>query len=227
MSVSVLSPRLLLCADLIPEGAYLADVGTDHAYLVIHLLRTGKIRRAVCSDINEGPLRRAKSNVGEAGLLEFVDFCLTDGAEELSRMGVDAYSICGMGGELIADIIARAPELKSEGVSLTLQPMTRHESLREFLWKSGFEIQREGYCREGGRYYTAWLVKYTGRVCDFTAAEAYFGRHQENPEALGSEELSYIRARARILASVIDGKKKGGEDTSSEEEILSSAKIYL
>ena len=51
-----LGPRLALCAALVRQGSSLCDVGTDHAYLPIWLLKTGKISRALACDINPGPL---------------------------------------------------------------------------------------------------------------------------------------------------------------------------
>ena len=53
-----LSPRLAAIAALVPQGARLADVGTDHAYLPVRLLLDGGIASAVATDVNEGPLQR-------------------------------------------------------------------------------------------------------------------------------------------------------------------------
>ena len=41
-----LTPRLRMVADLVPAGARLADVGTDHAYLPAALVLEGKIPSA-------------------------------------------------------------------------------------------------------------------------------------------------------------------------------------
>ena len=64
-----LSPRLRLAADLVPEGARLADVGTDHAYLPACLLMEGKIPSAIAADLREGPCagrgRRRRSTAVE------------------------------------------------------------------------------------------------------------------------------------------------------------------
>ena len=56
--------RLLSAAEFVRQGAYFADIGTDHAYLPLFLLEEEKIERAVCADINAGPLESAKNSDG-------------------------------------------------------------------------------------------------------------------------------------------------------------------
>ena len=222
-----LSARLSACGDLVPDGAYLADVGTDHAYLVISLLKRGKIRRAVCSDVNEGPLSRARANVAEAGLTDKVDFCLADGAYMLEKYNPDAYSVCGMGGELIAEIISKAPAMRSTGVALVLQPMTRPETLREYLFSQGFDIKEERYVFDGGRYYAVISAVYSGIVRECTQAELYFGFLPKKEEPISEERLGYIRQRANALKKMIDGKRRGGECVSGLEPLLSAVERFI
>ena len=222
-----LSARLFACGELVPDGAYLADVGTDHAYLVISLLKRGRIRRAVCSDINEGPLCRAKANVAEAGLTDKVDFCLADGAFMLEKFKPDAYSVCGMGGELIAEIVSKAPAMKGEGVTLVLQPMSRPEALREFLAKGGFDIQKECYVLDAGRYYAVMSVVYDGVVRERSKPELYFGSLPEEGEALSKERLGYLKQRASALTKMIEGRRRGGEFVGDEEALLASVEKYI
>ena len=54
-----LSKRLLKVATLVEPAAFLADIGCDHGFLAISLVKSGKVKKAFCSDINEGPLKRA------------------------------------------------------------------------------------------------------------------------------------------------------------------------
>ena len=115
--------RLLSAAEFVRQGARFVDIGTDHAYLPLFLLKSGRVESAICADINEGPLESAKSNAKEAGVTENIDFVLTDGASALSDRGVTDVAICGMGGELIADIIDRAPFLKDANIRLILGPI--------------------------------------------------------------------------------------------------------
>ena len=63
-----ISDRLIQVAGLVPEGARLADVGTDHGYVPIWLLTQGRISSAIAMDVNKGPLLRARENRDKYGL---------------------------------------------------------------------------------------------------------------------------------------------------------------
>ena len=46
-------------ADRVPDGSRVADVGTDHALLPIHLIRSGRAARVIASDNKAAPLEKA------------------------------------------------------------------------------------------------------------------------------------------------------------------------
>ncbi|MCT7788661.1 MAG: class I SAM-dependent methyltransferase, partial [Lactobacillus crispatus] len=48
--------RLNTLAKMVDPGSRVADIGTDHAYLPIELVKNGKIDYAIASDVAEGPL---------------------------------------------------------------------------------------------------------------------------------------------------------------------------
>ena len=226
MNKSPLGPRLKAVAELVSSGAILADVGTDHGYLPIYLLECGKIERAVLSDVNEGPLKKAKDNVKLHNLEERVEFCLTNGAKALAGLGITDYAVCGMGGELIADIISAAPQLKASGVSLVLQPMSRPEAVRGCLWKSGFTITDEVYSADDGKLYVCMRAVYSGEKKDFTTVEEFFGEARFiNPESLTQGE--YISSKLRALLRAKSGKELGGMDTAYEDALIEYAKSVL
>ena len=215
-----LGNRLLSAASFVRQDAYLADIGTDHAYLPIFLLDCGRINRAVCSDINEGPLSVAEKNVAEAGYLPSVDFLLSDGAAALGCRGITDYAICGMGGELIANIIEHAPHLFEKGIRLILQPMTRQAYLRRYLAERGFVTVGEGYSAEGGKNYLALAVEYGGvsrKISDF---EAEFGIISDG-ESLSAEKRGYFEGKLSALKKALGGKRAGGEDFSYEAALIS------
>ena len=100
MATSRIDARLLSAAEYVRAGAVFADIGTDHGYLPVFLLKNGIIERAVLTDINEHPLESARESVRAEGLSDRVDFYLTDGALGLEGLGITDVAVCGMGGEL-------------------------------------------------------------------------------------------------------------------------------
>ena len=119
-----INARLKTLATLIRDGAVLADVGTDHAYLAIYMLSEGRITFAHLSDINEEPLNRARRNVSLYSFSDRVDFHLTNGARDLAGLGITDYAIAGMGGETIVKILEQAPWTRECGTRLLLQPQS-------------------------------------------------------------------------------------------------------
>ncbi|MBO7250377.1 MAG: SAM-dependent methyltransferase [Clostridia bacterium] len=218
MNTPKLSPRLLAAADLVRPMATLADVGTDHAYLPIYLCKLGKIRSAIASDINEGPVERAKINIASHSLARKISVKLTDGLSGLREYSPTDIVICGMGGELIISIISAAEWTKDKSLRLILQPMTHADKLRAYLIGAGFSIIEERLAKEE-KVYQIICAEYSGESAEYSPIELIFGK--QNIER-GGEEL---RAYAEYVRSVFEvrllGKQKAGSDTSEEESMLS------
>lgn len=214
-----LNARLLSAAELTRQDATFADIGTDHAYLPLFLLEEGRIKYAYCSDINKGPLDSARKNAAERGMTDFISFVLTDGATVLSEKGITDYAICGMGGELICDIIDRAAHLRTEGVNLILQPMSRQAILRKYLASHGFEIKCESYSFDAGKYYVCMLASYTGATREIDEIEAEIG----NP-TLGYKNskarLGYLNTLLAARSRALEGKRLGGVTDSADEQLI-------
>ena len=83
-----LDNRLLSVASYIRQGAYMADIGTDHAYLPVYLCQSGKISRAIASDIAKGPCERATATVERAGLSDRISVVMTNGLQGLGEQGL-------------------------------------------------------------------------------------------------------------------------------------------
>ena len=148
-----LPPRLRLIAGWVPEGAYLADVGTDHAYLPNWLRLHGKIREAIASDLRPGPLERAR-NTGRLYGTDGIEYRLCSGLSGIRPSEVDTIVIAGMGGETILSILKAAPWTADGHHTLLLQPQTHEELVRQYLAKNGFIITREALVRDRGTLYT-------------------------------------------------------------------------
>ena len=157
--------RLLACAGLV-AGERAADVGTDHGYLPIYLIEKGICKSAVACDINEKPLASARANIQKAGASDSISSFLSDGLDSVPDEGITDVIIAGMGGELIADIISRAPWIKERRVNLVLQPMTKWDHLRRYLYDNCFDVTREVPCRDGKFVYSVMQAVYTGKTPD-------------------------------------------------------------
>ena len=214
-----LDKRLLSCADFVRAGAVFADIGTDHGYLPIFLLKTGRIERAYLSDVNSGPLSSAERNAAAEELTDRCEFILTDGAAALSGKGITDYAICGMGGELIARIIEDAPHLKDGSVRLILQPMTKQEHLRRYLALAGFTIIKERFSHDSGKYYVTMVAEYCGESRELSFEEAELGLEASHVEDR-IEYLGFLEGKRRAARIALRGKETGGYDTADEEERL-------
>ncbi len=204
MTKSHLDRRLSAAASFVRQGAFFADIGTDHAYLPLFLLSQGTISRAVAADINEGPLQRAHAHARECGFAAQIDFRLTDGLQGMDDLGLTDIAICGMGGELIARIIESAPFVKNAAIRLILQPMSRAAHLRRYLAANGFAVEEEKICSAAGRHYACLCVAYTGIPYLITDAEAECGRAllSRRPD---EGERAYVRGIRQTAVRRIDG----------------------
>ena len=215
-----LDSRLSCAASFVRDGAVVADIGTDHAYIPIYLLERGIARFAIASDINRGPLERARKNASEYGLADKMRFTLANGLEgiEPEREGVTDIVICGMGGELIASIIGASEYTKKDGVKLILQPMSCAAELREFLAKNGYRIADEQLCRAAGKIYTCILAEYDGVVREYGELSLMLGEH--NIARGGKLFCDYAQTFKTKLEVKIKGLISGERDASHEKELL-------
>lgn len=160
--VMKLSDRLLACADLVIQGNSVVDVGTDHGYLPIYLLKNGIASSVIASDLREKPLQAAKSNAEKYGVHENIDFLLSDGLKNVPVHQIRTIICAGMGGQLIQTILSGARETWNEDYQFILQPQSDIPQFREFLWTNGFRILREKLAMDNRFVYSVMDVRYGG-----------------------------------------------------------------
>ena len=219
---TVISPngRLSSAVSYIPRGARVVDVGTDHAYLPIHLVQNGSAAEALAADINQGPIDSARANIAAAGLEDRIQTLKTDGLHGVEKFDPTHILIFGMGGELIVKILSEAPWIKQPNVTLILQPMSRAQILRAYLLDNGFSIEGETLTFED-RYYQTVAARYTGEAAlnDYGADELLLGRInlKQNPPLF----KGFLEHEIGVLQTVIKGKSKSATaDIGAEAELL-------
>ncbi len=226
--ILALDARLALAASFVRDGAVLADVGTDHAYLPIALLLSGRCPRAVASDIHKGPLESAWAHAEKYGVADRMHFTLADGLKgiDLGTLGVTDIAVCGMGGEMIAGILDAAPYTRANGVRCILQPMSSVEDLRRYLSRVGYCIEDEKLAAAAGRVYTCLAVSYDGQVRTLSNAQAILGAAHIDRGAAEPLFIPYLVREYRSAVKKYRGRLFGGLDTAAEGDLLAElAKI--
>ena len=148
-----LSERLEMAVSLVTPGHTAADIGTDHGFVPVRLVESGRSPRALAMDIGEGPLSRAEEHIRARGLQDRIETRLSDGLKAYRRGECDTIILTGMGGELMVRILEEGWEKMTEQTELVLSPHTHIEKLREFLDRKGCRICREACVPEDGKYY--------------------------------------------------------------------------
>ncbi len=208
-----LTARLQSVADQVPQGAVLADIGTDHAYLPVWLLLDGRIEHAIAADLREGPLNRARETAEQYKVSGKVSFRLCNGLADIAPDEVDTVAIAGMGGETIASILEAAPWTRN-GTLLLLQPMTSFPDLRLWLQQNGYNIEKETITKEGRRLYSCLTVR-AGHMEPMTPAELWVGRQSDDP--LRSEFLALMGSK---IERALNGHLAAAEPNQSEIDSL-------
>jgi tRNA (adenine22-N1)-methyltransferase len=206
-----LSPRLKKIVDMIPTADVVADIGTDHGYVLIELLRQKKINTGIASDNKVGPLDKARMNAAEAGVKDDMRFSLGDGLETLKGFPVNGAVLAGMGGVLTRDLLEKDFSIVKKLDFLLLQPAQNPEVLREYLYNGPFTILDEALIREERRFYEAFLVCY----CDHPEKMA------EHVNYLVGERL--IQNQDSLLPDFLEEKIREGEAILAKLELNSES----
>lgn len=151
-----LSKRLSTIAELVPQARVVADIGCDHAYVAIELIRSGRAERVLACDIRKGPLEIARRNVEEAGYGEQIDLRLGDGLAPVVPGEADTVVIAGMGGGLVIDILK---DRIHEFDRYVLSPQSELDKVRHFLHEKEMRIDKEVMVYDEGKYYTIMTVE--------------------------------------------------------------------
>lgn len=170
-----ISERLKTVASFVTEGMKVADIGTDHAYVPIYLIKKKRIHSALAMDIGAGPLKRARDHIAEQGLTEKIEIRLSNGFSAFQKGDAQSVVIAGLGGELMIQILTLGKTVISEVSEFILSPHSEIHKVRIFLMEQGFSIEKETMLQEDGIYYT--ILKAVYGVGDYrTEPELWYGK---------------------------------------------------
>ena len=210
--------RLERVAAHVPAGARLADIGSDHGYLPVALVRRGAISAAVAGEVALTPFEAARRTVRENEVGEQVTVRLASGLMAIEpEDGITAISICGMGGETIRDILDSGQSRLSGQERLVLQPNGGEQPLRQWLMENGYRIIREDLLREN-RFDYEIIVAERAEPVTYSARELYFGplQLQARTPAFVDKWTRKLRHNQQMLAHLAQARHGAGAQKAQD-----------
>ncbi len=169
-----LSKRLSTVAAMVKETSS-ADIGTDHGYLPIYLIKEKGLKKVIACDINKGPIKTAEENIKSFGVSDFIETRLGNGLEKVKPNEVECITISGMGGMLIISILENGIDTVKTAKRLVLSPQHDIPKVRQYIFDIGFKIEDEEMVFEDGKYYTI-INAVKGADAPYDEKELMFGR---------------------------------------------------
>lgn len=213
----ILSKRLQMAASLVTRGYRVADVGTDHGFVPIYLVKMGICPSALAMDVRVGPLERAKEHIEAYGLEEKIQTRLSDGLEKLQKGEADSVVIAGMGGPLMVRILQDGQAVLEEVEELILSPHTEVERVRRWLQEAGWYIKEEHMLQEDGKYYV--FLKAVHGVGDYESQNDFcFGKRlTETREAVWEQSMTVKLEKLRKVERQLAAQDTAGARARLEE----------
>lgn len=208
-----LTPRLKIIAESIQGFDTVADIGSDHAHLLIYLAEKGWIKSAVATDVNSGPVEISRGRIRNHGLETKIDVRQGNGLRAINPEEAEVIVIAGMGGILIRDILDESIKVAESAKLLILQPMRDSEKLRKWLLKHGFDIIDEELVKDQDRIYEVIWSRPTGQERDSKGLLLIGDRLIEKKHPLLAE---FINRKTNELEKVMASLKDIDSDNCRE-----------
>ena len=213
----MIDSRIKAVLNFVEKNSRVADIGADHGYLSIELIKSGRASFVVASDLNPKPLDAAKKNIAAAGLNNFIELRLGDGLKVLREGEVDTICVAGMGGALIAEILNDSPQILKSARQLILQPMNATEKILSWLKNNSWYVADIDLAEVGGIIYEIIsAVKNPAQIAAVTKKEIspllkkfteqkisklqrILDEMSKSPAAVTSEKFSQIQKEIQAL----------------------------
>jgi len=220
-----LNGRLLSIAGKLIPCDILVDIGTDHGYIPIYAVKNNICRRAIGTDLREGPLKAALRNIKKNAVEGRVELRQGNGLESVLLEECDQVVISGMGGTLIRDILSESIEKAKRANFLVLQPNTALYHLRKWLYESGFDISDETLSLDAGKFYVIMRAKWNGVPEKFSDVDYYLGVRLFS----GNDPLldAYLKRKLNEVEVILEGRAKSRGERGYDGEISTEACIGI
>lgn len=149
----MLDARLQAIYDLIEPCQIVADIGSDHAWLPIALVKNQKCQKVYACDVNQGPLNNAQKNIKAYDFENQIQTILTNGIHNIPE-DVNSIVIAGMGYSTVEKILENDFERLKTFQQIIVQVNLEVERLRQWISDKQFTIVDEVMVKVKKHYYT-------------------------------------------------------------------------
>lgn len=213
MRPGMLSKRLQTVADMVTSGNRVCDVGCDHGYVSIYLVKQGISPGVLAMDVRKGPLNAAREHVVKQGLSDKIETRLSDGLHNYNIGEARSLICAGMGGRLMRQILEEEKDKTDSFQELILQPQSEIEEFRRFLRENAYLIQDEEILEEDGKFYQVMRAVPAGRQAEFPEDELCKLKDRYGPVNLHKKTgvfLSYLLREQKIYGEILENLRENG-----------------
>ncbi len=195
------SKRLEVIISFLKKGSYIADIGSDHAYVPINAVAKGIARKAIAIENKAGPYKAMKENIASSGYGSLIASSLSDGLDELPEEA-DGLVLAGMGGLLVRDILFRGEKKLSHISYVVIDAHSDYPPLLSYLAEQRFYPADDLFFYEKEKPYCVYLFEKGEKRPPYSELELAFGpieirrkskewrRYNERKLAINEEILS-------------------------------------
>jgi tRNA (adenine22-N1)-methyltransferase len=216
----IISHRLESIGKLVDPVESIIDVGTDHGYLPIYLINKGIVKTIIASDINRGPVEKARQNIIKDNVQDKIQCRLGGGLTTVKHGEVNATVIAGMGGNLIKDILEESFDLIKTMEYLILQPVQNPEVLRKYLYENNYIILDEELCYDEGKYYEIIKAKYDENAQLIYGTEVFYLIGEKLIAKKHSLVKEYIYFRINKYENILEFIQDEGDSSTQRKKQL-------
>ncbi len=197
-----------MVAALARTSGVVADIGTDHARLLVAMVQAGWAQAGIGVDRAARPLASARAYVAGEGLQTRIHLRLGSGVALLRPSEADTVTIAGVGGRTAIEILDGA-RLVALGIRrVVVQPNRDDALLRGHLSGQGWPVSAETLVYDAGRiFYT--LAAEPGEARTLDPLDLWLGpilRHRRGPllDAFRRRRRDWLRRRPAPRAPDIE-----------------------
>ncbi|WP_106078851.1 tRNA (adenine(22)-N(1))-methyltransferase [Mesoplasma coleopterae] len=199
----MLTKRLRTIADLIDSCNVIADIGTDHAYLPITLVKEEKAKFAYAVDVNSEPLGWAMKNIKQYDCSKKIQTILSDGLDFVLRddiKSIDVVTICGLGSTTILEIIKRDNDKIGKYIICS---NTEVSNIRRWVLEKKYSISFEDYIIDSQKGYWVLVIEKNNKNLVFEkdilfGNKKFFKNNNESNKYYENEIIKFEKILSKI-----------------------------